>query len=259
MASTNKTTNYELSQYIGTDKPTYLGDYNSDMSKIDNAIHGVSQAVGTETSRINVIEGNIGSLASLQTTDKSSVVNAVNEVNTKSETNKTNIGTIANLETENKTTIVNAINEIVEKFNINDFNEIATSTMTTSIGTFNARTKMNIAYNNDKSIFKLYGFIGIGSIPQSSWGSTNFTITIPSDLRPSQQYTINGACVMITQATTALSTEYPLSRVATPIVTISTNGNIIIEGDGATNIGRNFNLYFAPCMYFNKSFGDIPA
>ena len=39
MASTNKTTNYELSQYLGSDKPTYLGDYNSDMLKIDNAIH----------------------------------------------------------------------------------------------------------------------------------------------------------------------------------------------------------------------------
>ena len=35
MSSTNKTTNYELSQYIGTDKPTYLGDYNGDMLKID--------------------------------------------------------------------------------------------------------------------------------------------------------------------------------------------------------------------------------
>lgn len=39
MASTNKTTNYNLSQYIGSDKPTYLGDYNSDMLKIDNAMH----------------------------------------------------------------------------------------------------------------------------------------------------------------------------------------------------------------------------
>lgn len=35
MSSTNKTTNYELSQYVGSDKPTYLGDYNSDMLKID--------------------------------------------------------------------------------------------------------------------------------------------------------------------------------------------------------------------------------
>ena len=35
MASTNKTENYDLSQFVGTDRPTWIGDYNSDMTKID--------------------------------------------------------------------------------------------------------------------------------------------------------------------------------------------------------------------------------
>lgn len=35
MTATNKTENYELSQFVGSDRPTWLGDYNSDMSKID--------------------------------------------------------------------------------------------------------------------------------------------------------------------------------------------------------------------------------
>ena len=35
MTATNKTANYELSQFVGTDRPTWLGDYNSDMAKID--------------------------------------------------------------------------------------------------------------------------------------------------------------------------------------------------------------------------------
>lgn len=47
MSSTNKTTYYKLSQYIGTDKPTYLGDYNSDMSKIDEGIHAVKETATT--------------------------------------------------------------------------------------------------------------------------------------------------------------------------------------------------------------------
>lgn len=38
MTATNKTTNYELSQFVGTDRPTWLGDYNSDMSKIDTQL-----------------------------------------------------------------------------------------------------------------------------------------------------------------------------------------------------------------------------
>lgn len=47
MSSTNKTTYYKLSQYIGTDKPTFLGDYNADMSKIDAGIHDVQETATT--------------------------------------------------------------------------------------------------------------------------------------------------------------------------------------------------------------------
>ena len=35
MPSTNKTTNYNLSQFEAGDKPSFLHDYNSDMAKID--------------------------------------------------------------------------------------------------------------------------------------------------------------------------------------------------------------------------------
>ena len=47
MSSTNKTTYYKLNQYIGTDKPTFLGDYNADMSKIDAGIHSVQETATT--------------------------------------------------------------------------------------------------------------------------------------------------------------------------------------------------------------------
>lgn len=35
MTATNHTENYNLSQFAGTDRPTWLGDYNGDMAKID--------------------------------------------------------------------------------------------------------------------------------------------------------------------------------------------------------------------------------
>lgn len=55
MTATNKTKNYELSQFVGTDRPTWLGDYNSDMSKIDaqlkqNADDIASATAGSLTS-----------------------------------------------------------------------------------------------------------------------------------------------------------------------------------------------------------------
>lgn len=47
MASTNKTTNYELSQFQSSDIPAWLTDYNGDMQKIDAGIHAAKvQAEG---------------------------------------------------------------------------------------------------------------------------------------------------------------------------------------------------------------------
>ena len=38
MTAINHTKNYNLSQFAGTDRPTWLGDYNGDMSKIDSQL-----------------------------------------------------------------------------------------------------------------------------------------------------------------------------------------------------------------------------
>ena len=38
MSSTNKTPYYELPQFVGTDIPTWLGDFNGAMSDIDTAL-----------------------------------------------------------------------------------------------------------------------------------------------------------------------------------------------------------------------------
>lgn len=52
MASTGKTTNYELSQFIGTDKPSWLGDYNGDMLKIDTALGSIKATATTAQSGV---------------------------------------------------------------------------------------------------------------------------------------------------------------------------------------------------------------
>lgn len=47
MTATNHTEHYGLSQYVQDDHPTYTGDYNGDMSKIDAMIYAASQTGGT--------------------------------------------------------------------------------------------------------------------------------------------------------------------------------------------------------------------
>ena len=121
-SSTNATTHYELSQYIGSDKPTYLVDYNQDMSKIDTAIY-TADSTATQASN------NIGTMSNLTTTEKSSLVGAINEIDAQVTTNTNNIstntsdistlgtnqGTLANLTTTEKSSLVGAINEVNAK------------------------------------------------------------------------------------------------------------------------------------------------
>lgn len=65
MTATKKTANYKLSQFVGTDRPTWLVDYNGDMVKIDaqmkqNADDIASAAADglTSVSRTDDLTGN---------------------------------------------------------------------------------------------------------------------------------------------------------------------------------------------------------
>lgn len=92
MASTNKTPHYGLPQYIGTDKPTYLGDFNGAMLEIDTEIYSantLAQTADTNASNAITQVGAIQeSLTSLQSTVSSqgaqlaTTTNLANNLNT---------------------------------------------------------------------------------------------------------------------------------------------------------------------------------
>lgn len=52
MSFTNHTPNYNLPQYVGTDKPTFLGDFNNAMTAIDTALHNNAQNAGEGLSEL---------------------------------------------------------------------------------------------------------------------------------------------------------------------------------------------------------------
>lgn len=136
---TNSTQNYELPQFIGTDKPTWLGDFNTAMSTIDagmaenasditgldtrvTSAEGVaSQAssdVSTLTSTVNTLSGNVTTATTTANNAQSTATSALNTANSadgKATTNATNIGDLTDLDTTAKTDLVSAINEVNEK------------------------------------------------------------------------------------------------------------------------------------------------
>lgn len=59
MTASNHTEHYRLSQYAQDDHPTYTGDYNGDMSKIDAAIYAASLTGGPEGSMAVAHDGTL--------------------------------------------------------------------------------------------------------------------------------------------------------------------------------------------------------
>lgn len=113
MSATNHTANYSLSQYIGSDEPKYLTDYNSDMSKIDTAIKGAETKADTANTGVAANTSAIGSLD----TAVSSLQTQVSTVAEVANGNTGSINTINSLigngePTTTDKTIIGAINEI---------------------------------------------------------------------------------------------------------------------------------------------------
>ena len=113
MSSTNKTSNLELSQFIGTDSPKWLTDYNSDMQKIDAGVAAVqTQADATDlvvAGHTSSIQANTQSISDQQTaitTMRADVTAAQGSINTIN-------SLIGNGEpTTTDKTIIGAINEL---------------------------------------------------------------------------------------------------------------------------------------------------
>ena len=129
MGHTNSTANIALPQFIGTDKPTWLGDVNGAFSAIDSKVGtidadiaatdakadtAISDAAAAVTTATNA--NNTAGTASTTATQANNIANNALTVanNADGHTNQLElkVGLLADLTTTDKTSIVNAINEV---------------------------------------------------------------------------------------------------------------------------------------------------
>lgn len=61
MSATQKTTNYQLPIFVGTDIPSWLTDFNGAMNKIDEAIKGASTTGGVTQAYVDGIRDELQS------------------------------------------------------------------------------------------------------------------------------------------------------------------------------------------------------
>ena len=244
MSSTNKTTNYELSQFLGSDKPAWLTDYNSDMGKIDA---GIYTAQSTATGADGKADSNataIGTLASLTTDAKTSAVAAINEVDAHADTAQNSANTAANTANQANTKAGQALTEVA-KFDLDNEIEL---TVTSNLGTVYTNT-LKIRKDTTNSVYKLYGQITVGSLDNAT-GSVTLTISPTSGLNPSTAYDVEGGALIVIDRTTGTSSTGMRK------FNVATDGTISLPAEAIAGNVSGISWFLSPCVYFNKSFGD---
>lgn len=235
MASTNSTSHYSLSQFLGSDKPAWLGDYNTDMSKIDTGIYNAQNTATGADGKADSANTAIGTLGNLTTTVKTDLVSAINEVDSNADTAQgtaTNAYTLASTANTNATTALNMLNLGASS---------SISFTTPSIFTDN---ELKISKNSDGSVCKIYGWARLNA----SNGWNNYTTT-DTGLRPDAQFTVEG---------TTLIQEVNTGYNRCGSITFNTDGTLSFRVYGQS-AGALTDIIAIACVIVVKDLGDTPA
>lgn len=249
MASTNKTTNYNLSQYIGSDKPTYLGDYNADMLKIDTQMKTNADNIATAISGVESAT-TTANTANATANTANSTANTANSTASSANTTANNAQSTANSALATATTAQTSANTAlgeIGKFNLTESQDITEFTKTGN-GT-NLSGSLKLMYDESGSIYKLYGQVDI-----LSNGSTG-NITFETDLRPTESITVTGGVIGMIRD----KTNHTVYNVNIRSYTIGTNGVISIPYAFNYNNNEAERLMFINSVTFLEQFNDTPV
>lgn len=236
MSHTGSTTNYNLSQFVGTDKPAWLTDYNGDMTAIDAQMKLNSTAATTAGTNAGTALTNIGTLTDLTTSIKTSAVAAINEVDAHADTAQAT----ANSASSTASAASASITALTAYLGLTNTAQISSANISISAGSINQK-EMSYASNAAGTLGKLYGYLYGVTIPSAS------TITISSlPFSVSEEFAVKG---LITAQDAASKTIYY------PSITFKTNGTATISFPSNYG-GLTLNLYFACSLLFMQNFGD---
>ena len=248
MASTNKTTHYELSQFLGTDKPAWLGDYNSDMNKIDTGIYNAASTATGADGKADANAGAIGTLANLTTDDKTSWVAAINEVDGHADTAQ---GT-ANTANTNASSAISSLQNLEAYFNLNTQTTYTADSDITCVSGTMRPSSITVSRDSTGKLAKVYGAIRHKPV---GVGNQTIQINVDTGLRPDTDITISPAGSFYGSSSSFNSANMPVEV----SLKIKTTGYIEITYY-AEFVPSNFYYGFLfPCLYFIKDWGDAPT
>lgn len=244
MSATNHTTNYNLPQFVGTDKPTWLTDVNGALSTIDTQMKAnADSATGADT-KATTANNSIGTLSNLSTTAKTDLVSAINEVNTATGVAQTTANTAISNASDAQTTAnsaengVNAVNDYLNLTSFVTYNNTGNFTRTVGVGTMTG-VAITVARNADGTLCKIYGSVGVSNANNTA---LRFKLNLDTGLRPSENIVISN---------TGLCTSENIFSDAN--LQLNTDGTIELFCNAPTS---GFAMRYFACLIFVKNFGD---
>ncbi len=140
-AHTNATTNYELPQFIGTDKPTWLGDFNEAMADIDAGMHENASDIASMASDVSTATA----AASQASTDVSALTGTVNTLSS----TVSSVQTTANNASQTASSALNTANTANGKA---DTNASAITTLSGTVTTLSGDFEDSIEYSTTEQV-----------------------------------------------------------------------------------------------------------
>lgn len=162
------------------------------------------------------------------------------------------IGSLSDLNTTNKTDLVSAINEVndnISNININHYETFTVNDITKSDGINNVSIlNLTCASNEDGSLAKIYGTGGgnINAINEAQ------TLTFNTRLRPATTIYINDIIINIVEQ------NYNIVNITGNTLMLNPSGDVVIQLANYAQSGSAFvRFIIPPCLLFVKDFGDV--
>lgn len=195
MSFTNHTPNYNLPQYVGTDKPTFLGDFNNAMSAIDTALHNNAQNAGEGLSELQQAQAALAETqetlneAQTEVANVSGIAATVNQNVQQALTAANDATTAANSATSQIQPAVTAANQAsadaqaaqqVANGNVTTLNQLSERVTTleeSAVTEITGRISANIPYNSTSSAINNLAKFSINAPDGTKFNSLVFNFT----------------------------------------------------------------------------------
>ena len=224
MSATNQTPNYDLPQYIGTDVPSYLGDFNKAMLDIDTAIKGVDNKAASAVSSVATANAN-ASEALENANTASAKADTAQATATQAQTTATQAQATATQANSTANTAKSTAN--TAKSTADNAQEVANKT-NTDISDWKTHDlsahglTLHLAFNKKLNLFGIWGTLEGGSFP----GGYQDMGVLPDSFLPKTAVTRkinNAAFIQATDSST--NAAQVLIRNTDNMVRISTPGS----------------------------------